>query len=75
MVVCVGNHLLSNGGWDKWDSLAEGKEAMDRGSIELRQEDLVKKCLSFNPRTVMVVSSSFPLTMEWTACMLRPSCT
>jgi beta-glucosidase len=66
-VICVGNQPLGNGGWNKRDSLAEGKEAMDRESMELRQEDLVKKVLSANLRTVVVVISSFPLTMEWTA--------
>jgi beta-glucosidase len=66
-VVCVGNHPLGNGGWGKRDSKAEGKESLDRESMELRQEDLVRKVVSANPRTVVVIQSSFPLTMEWTA--------
>jgi beta-glucosidase len=67
VIVCVGNHPLGNGGWDKRDSTAEGKESLDRESMELRQEDLVRKVLSANPHTVVVVISSFPLTMEWTS--------
>jgi beta-glucosidase len=67
VIVCVGNHPLGNRGWDKRDSPAEGKESLDRDYMELRQEDLVRKVLSANPRTVVAVISSFPLTMEWTA--------
>jgi len=67
VVLCVGNHPLGNGGWDKRDSVAEGKESLDRESMVLRQEDLVQQVLSANPRTVVVVQSGFPLTMEWTA--------
>lgn len=66
-IVCAGNHPLGNGGWAKRDSTAEGKEALDRESMELRQEDLVKKILNANPRTVVVIVGSFPFTMGWTA--------
>jgi beta-glucosidase len=66
-VVCAGNHPLGSGGWGKRDSVAEGKESFDRESMELRQEDLIKKVLAANPRTIVALISSFPFTMTWTA--------
>ncbi|HEY5039028.1 MAG TPA: glycoside hydrolase family 3 C-terminal domain-containing protein, partial [bacterium] len=67
VVVCVGNHPVANGGWAKRDSPAEGKEALDRDSLKLRHEDMVKKILKANPRTVVVIQGNFPFTMGWTA--------
>ena len=65
-IVCVGNHPLGNGGWAQRDSVAEGKEGLDRDSMELRHEDLVQAVLAANPRTVVVLICSFPTTMDWT---------
>jgi beta-glucosidase len=65
-VVCVGNHPLGNGLFAIRDSAAEGKEALDRDTLELRHEDLVKAVLSANPRTVVALICSFPVTMGWT---------
>jgi beta-glucosidase len=67
VLLCVGNHPLGNGGWDKRDSTAEGKEGMDRDSMELRNEDLVKAVLAANKKTVIALITSFPHTMSWTA--------
>jgi beta-glucosidase len=66
-IVCLGNQPLGNGGWAKRDSPAEGKEGLDRDTMELRHEDLVKAVLSANPRTVVALICSFPITMDWTA--------
>ncbi len=65
-IVCAGNHPLGNGGWGKRDSTAEGKESLDRESMDLRQEELIKKVLHANPRTIVALISSFPFTMTWT---------
>jgi beta-glucosidase len=65
-IICVGNHPLGNGGWAKRDSPAEGKEGMDRDTMELRHEDLVRTVLSANPKTIVALISSFPITMDWT---------
>lgn len=62
----MGNHPLGNGGWAQRDSVAEGKEGLDRDSMELRHEDLVQAVLAANPRTVVVLICSFPTTMDWT---------
>jgi len=67
VVVCAGNHPVGNGGWAKRDSPAEGKEALDRDIMDLRQEEMIKKLLSVNPRTVVALITSFPHTMAWTA--------
>ncbi len=67
VLVCAGNHPIANGGWAKRDSPAEGKEAIDRDVMDLRQEDLIKKMVSANPRTVVAIIGSFPFTMDWTA--------
>ncbi len=67
VVFCAGNHPIGNGGWAQRDSPAEGKEAMDRDSMELRNEDLLRKVLAANRNTVAVIVGSFPFAMEWTA--------
>ena len=64
-IVVVGNHPTCNAGWEKCPVLSDGKEAVDRRSIALEQEELVKKVLAANPKTVMVLISSFPFTVEW----------
>ena len=39
---------------------------MDRKSITLEQEDLVKQVYAANPHTVVVLISSFPFAINWT---------
>ncbi|MFP5394239.1 MAG: glycoside hydrolase family 3 C-terminal domain-containing protein, partial [Gammaproteobacteria bacterium] len=43
----------------------DGREGRDRETLALRQEALVKQVLEANPRTVMVLMSSFPYTINW----------
>ncbi len=43
----------------------EGREGRDRETLALAQEDLVRKVLAANPKTVMVLVSSFPYTINW----------
>jgi beta-glucosidase len=66
-IVCVGNH--PNGGenmpWAKVSVPSEGREAVDRQSLTLEQEDLIKKAYSANPRTIVVLISSFPYAINW----------
>jgi beta-glucosidase len=67
-IVCVGNH--PNGGndtnWAKVSVPSEGREAVDRQSITLEQEELIKEIFRANPRTVVVLVSSFPYAINWT---------
>jgi beta-glucosidase len=44
---------------------SDGREGRDRESIQLYQEQLVKQVQSVNPRTVVVLVSSFPFAINW----------
>jgi len=67
-IVCVGNH--PNGGFDtQWARVSvpsEGREAVDRKSITLEQEELIKAVFQANPKTIVVLKSSFPYAINWT---------
>ena len=67
-IVCVGNH--PNGGFDtQWARVSvpsEGREAVDRQSITLEQEELIKAVFAANPKTIVVLISSFPYAINWT---------
>ena len=65
-IVVVGNHPTCNAGWAKCQLPSDGKEAIDRKSITLEQEELVKQVFAVNPRTVVVLISSFPFSIQWT---------
>jgi beta-glucosidase len=43
----------------------DGREGRDRVTLTLAQEELVKRVKAANPRTVMVLVSSFPFTINW----------
>jgi beta-glucosidase len=64
-IVVVGNHPECNAGWDVCPTPSNGKEDMDRKTIVLEQEDLVKKVFAANQRTVEVLRSSFPYAIVW----------
>jgi beta-glucosidase len=65
-IVVVGNHPTCNAGWNRCPVPSDGKEAIDRKSLNLEQEDLIKQVLAVNPRTVVVLIASFPYTINWT---------
>ena len=65
-IVVVGNHPTCDAGWNVCVTPSNGKEAMDRKTIVLEQEDLVKQVYAANPRTVVVLISSFPYAINWT---------
>ena len=44
----------------------EGREGRDRESIDLSQEELIKQVYAANPKTVVVLVSSFPYAVNWT---------
>jgi beta-glucosidase len=66
-IVCVGNHPLSNAGWEIVTSPSEGKEAVDRKEIVLppAQEEFIRKVYAANPRTIVVLVTNFPFAMPW----------
>jgi len=66
VIVCVGNHPTGDAGWAQCPTPSDGKEAVDRRAIILEQEELVKQVYRVNPRTVVVLISSFPFATPWT---------
>jgi beta-glucosidase len=68
-VVCVGSHPEGNAGWAVVNSPSEGKEAVDRKQITLPpgQEDFVRRVYAANPRSVVVLITSFPVALPWAA--------
>jgi beta-glucosidase len=44
---------------------SDGREGRDRESIDLAQEQLVKQVYAVNPKTVVILISSFPLAINW----------
>lgn len=65
-IVVVGNHPTCNAGWAQCPDPTEGKEAVDRQAIDLPTEGLIREVYAANPRTVVVLVSSFPYTITWT---------
>ena len=66
-VVCVGNHpTCYNAPWGDCTTPSDGREAVDRKSITLEQEELIKQVFAANPNTVVVLLSSFPYAINWT---------
>jgi len=65
-IVVVGNHPYCNATkWAQCDIPSNGREAVDRKTIVLEQEDLVKQVYAANPHTVEVLVSSFPYAIVW----------
>ncbi|HEV7893257.1 MAG TPA: glycoside hydrolase family 3 C-terminal domain-containing protein [Pyrinomonadaceae bacterium] len=65
-IVVVGNHPTCAAGWAQCPVASDGKEAVDRRSITLEQEELVKQVFEANPRTIVVLRASFPYAINWT---------
>jgi beta-glucosidase len=65
-IVCVGNHPTCNAPYGKCPCQSDGKEGIDRRSITLEQEQLVKQVYAANKHTVVVLVSSFPFAINWT---------
>ncbi len=65
-VVIIGNHPTCDAGWNKCPVASDGKEAIDRKSLTLEQEELAKAVYAANPNMVVVLQASFPYTTNWT---------
>jgi beta-glucosidase len=65
-VVVIGNHPTCDAGWAKCPLPSDGKEAIDRKSLTLEQESLAKAVFAANPRTVVILQTSFPFATNWT---------
>lgn len=70
-IVCLGND--PNGGtpwlpvpaWSETVQASDGREDVDRTSLMLPEEDLLKVVYKANPNTVLVLVSSFPYAINW----------
>jgi beta-glucosidase len=75
VIVVVGNHptcgpnmgeeWTDGGDTEPCADPGDGREGRDRETLALSQEELVRKVHAANPRTVMVLVSSFPYTINW----------
>ena len=45
---------------------SDGREGRDRESITLEEEQLVKQVYAANPKTIVILVSSFPFAINWT---------
>jgi beta-glucosidase len=45
---------------------SDGREGRDRESITLEQEELIRQVYAANPKTVVILISSFPYAINWT---------
>jgi beta-glucosidase len=68
-IVCVGSHPLGNASWALATSPSDGKEGLDRKEIVLPhgEEEFVRRVVEANPKTIVVVMSSFPVALPWAA--------
>ncbi|HSN08105.1 MAG TPA: glycoside hydrolase family 3 C-terminal domain-containing protein [Hanamia sp.] len=66
VIMVVGNHPWCNAGWGKCPVASDGREAVDRKTIYLEQEDLIKKVYRLNPHTMVVLIANFPYAITWT---------
>ena len=65
-VVVIGNHPTCNAGWNHCPVPSDGKEAVDRKTLTLEQEEIAKAVFAANPKTVVLLQASFPYTTNWT---------
>lgn len=66
VLVCTGNHPYgTDRTWKVCPVPSDGREANDRHSLQLPDEDEVRRLYAINPNTVLVLVSSFPYTINW----------
>ena len=65
VVVVIGNHPTCDAGWEKCPVASDGKEAVDRKSLTLAQEEIAKAAFAANPKTIVVLQASFPFATTW----------
>lgn len=67
-IVVLGNHSTCDAPPDRMAGRClpgEGMEGRDRKSINLDREDLVRQVYAANPRTILVLTTSFPYAINW----------
>ncbi|MFZ0304983.1 MAG: glycoside hydrolase family 3 C-terminal domain-containing protein [Terracidiphilus sp.] len=58
-------HTVDGGGTIACTVPSDGREGRDRERIDLAQEQLVKQVFAVNPKTIVVLISSFPFAINW----------
>jgi beta-glucosidase len=65
-IVIIGNDpACGSPGWHHCPLPSDGHEGQDRTSLTLEQEAIAKAVFAANPRTIVVLSASFPYTTTW----------
>jgi beta-glucosidase len=57
---------IDGGGTLACTTPSDGREGRDRESITLEQEQLIKQVYAANPKTIVILVSSFPFAINWT---------
>lgn len=66
VLACVGNHPYgTDRKWKVNPVVSDGREAVDRKSLQLPDEELLRQLHQANANTVLVLVSSFPYTITW----------
>lgn len=65
VIFVAGNTPASEQGWAKVDRPSDGREVVDRQSIDLEDEALLKQIYTVNPHIVFVLTTSFPFAINW----------
>ncbi len=66
VLLCTGNHPYgTDRTWKVCPVPSDGREANDRHSLQLPDEDEIRRIYSINPNTVLVLVSSFPYAINW----------
>jgi beta-glucosidase len=59
------HHSVDGGGTIACTVPSDGREGRDREIITLAQEQLVKQVYALNPKTIVILVSSFPYAINW----------
>ncbi len=66
VIVCTGNHPYgTKPDWKFCPVPSDGREANDRHSLQLPDEDEIRRLQAVCPNTVLVLVSSFPYAVNW----------
>lgn len=70
-IVVLGNHpYCGKAQWRYCPDPGMGREAVDRKTLRLTNEHLVKRIFEANPNTILVLQSSFPYAINWSQANL-----
>ena len=71
VLICTGNHPYgTDRTWKVCPVPSDGREANDRHSLQLPDEDEIRRLYAINPNTVLVLVSSFPYAINWSQAHL-----